>query len=254
MLKKCSKANRKLTVLSRMFQFLTFKKRRALIKAYFESQFKYCPLVWMFHGRQVNNKINRLHERALRMISEDGFSVHDRNIQQLALEMCKVAKGLAPTAISSLFLQCSNNRHTRSQSDFSIPQVYTVYFGQNSIRYLGPLIWNSVPAALRNVESFVEFKSLIKNWKPSNCPCRLCKDYIPQVGFVNLTQWLISNDKGIVTGFTLYCTAFKFCLVILDLVYIKIYFCFIVLYYSVLIDPVTFTVAFNFRIINFTYF
>ena len=42
--------------------------------------------------------------------------------------------------------------------------------------------------ALKNIESFVEFKSLIKNWKPSNCPCRLCKDYIPQVGFVNLIQ------------------------------------------------------------------
>ena len=118
------------------------------------------------------------------------FSVHDRNIQQLTLEMCKVAKGLAPTAVSSLFLQFSNNRHTRSQLDFSIPQVNTVYFGQNSIKYLGPLIWNSIPTALRNIEYFVECKSLIKNWKPSNCPCRLCKDYIPQVGFVNsnLTQ------------------------------------------------------------------
>ena len=63
------------------------------------------------------------------------FSVHDRNIQQLPLEIYKVAKGFAPTVISSLFLQCSNNRHTRSQSDFSIPQVNTVYFGQNSIRY-----------------------------------------------------------------------------------------------------------------------
>ena len=61
------------------------------------------------------------------------FSVHDRNIQQLALEIYKVAKGLATTAISSLFLQCSNNRHTtRSQSDFSIPlwskfQVFRVF-------------------------------------------------------------------------------------------------------------------------------
>ena len=94
----CSKANRKLTILSRMFKFLTFEKRRVLIKAYFESQFKYCPLVWMCHGRQVNNKIYCLHERALRMIYEDStslfdtllykdmsFSVHDRNIQQLAL-------------------------------------------------------------------------------------------------------------------------------------------------------------------------
>ena len=131
MLKVCSKANRKLTIFSRMFKFLTFKKRRVLNKAYFESQFKYCPLVWMFHGKQVNNKINRLHERALRMIYEDStssfdtllekvmsFSVHDKNIQQIALEMYKVAKRLAPTNISSLLLQCRNKRHTRSQSDF----------------------------------------------------------------------------------------------------------------------------------------
>ena len=57
----------------------------------------------MFHGRQVNNKINCLHERALRMIYEDStssfdtllekdmsFSNHDRNIQQLALEIYEV--------------------------------------------------------------------------------------------------------------------------------------------------------------------
>ena len=62
MLEVCSKANRKLAIPSRMFKFLTFKKKRVLIKAYFESQFKYCPRVWMFHGRKVNNKINRLHE------------------------------------------------------------------------------------------------------------------------------------------------------------------------------------------------
>ena len=112
MLKVCSKANRKLTILSRMFKFLTFEKRRVLIKTYFESQFKYCPLAWMLHGKQVNNKINCLHERALRMIYEDStssfdtllekdmsFLVHDRNIQQLALEIYKVTKDLAPTAI-----------------------------------------------------------------------------------------------------------------------------------------------------------
>ena len=69
------------------------------------------------------------------------FSVHDRNIQKVALEMYKVAKDLVPTAVSTLFLQCSNNRYTRSQSDFSIPQVNTVYFGQNSMRYIGTLIW-----------------------------------------------------------------------------------------------------------------
>ena len=66
-------------------------------------------------------------------------------------EMYKVTKGLAPTAISSLLMQFCKNRHTQSQADFSVSQVNTICFGQNSIRYLGPLIRNSIPTALRNV-------------------------------------------------------------------------------------------------------
>ena len=210
MLKVCSKANRKITILNRMLKFLKFEKKRVLIKVYFESQFKYCPLLWKFHERQVNNKINRVHERALRIIYEDNtssfhtllendvlFSVHNRNIQQLALEMYKITKGLSPTAISSLFLKCSNNRHTRSQSDLLVSQINEVYFGQNPIRYLKPLIWNLIPTSLRNVEFFVEFKFLIKNW-------RLCKDYIPQVGVVKVTQIV----KSTVVTFTLCHTPF----------------------------------------------
>ena len=77
---------------------------------------------------------------------------------------------------------------TCSQYEFLVPQVNTVYFGQNSIRYLGPIIWNSLPLTCRNVGSFSEFEFLIKNWKPINCPCRLCKNYIPNIGFVNVTQ------------------------------------------------------------------
>ena len=54
-----------------MFKFLTFEKGTVLIKSYFESQFKYCPLVWIFYGRKVNNKIDRLHdEGALKMVDE----------------------------------------------------------------------------------------------------------------------------------------------------------------------------------------
>ena len=82
MLKVWSKANRKLTILSRMFKFLAFEKRSVLIKAYFESQFKYCTLVSMFHGRQVNNKINCLYKRALRMIYDDGTSSFDTLLEK----------------------------------------------------------------------------------------------------------------------------------------------------------------------------
>ena len=61
-LKLCSKASQKLSALSRMANLLSFNKGRTLFKAFVESQFKYCPIVWMFHSRHTNNKINRLHE------------------------------------------------------------------------------------------------------------------------------------------------------------------------------------------------
>ena len=47
------------------------------MKSYFLSQFSYCPLVWMFHSRKLNNRINRLHERSLRVVYRDNISFFD---------------------------------------------------------------------------------------------------------------------------------------------------------------------------------
>ena len=77
-----------------MANLLSFNKR-TLFKAFVESQFKYCPIGWMFHSRRTNNKINRLRERALRNVYEDvstsdqllamgkSFCIHHQNIQAL---------------------------------------------------------------------------------------------------------------------------------------------------------------------------
>ena len=46
-------------------------KLRIIMSAFIESQFGYCPLVWIFHSRALNNRINRLHERALRLVYKD---------------------------------------------------------------------------------------------------------------------------------------------------------------------------------------
>ena len=45
-----------------------FNKTKTFFKAFEESQFKCCPIVWMFQSRHTNNKINRLHEKALRIV------------------------------------------------------------------------------------------------------------------------------------------------------------------------------------------
>ena len=70
------------------------------MNSFFKSQFNYCPLVWMCHSRLMNNKINRLHEKCLRIVYSDKTSsfegllakdrsvtTHTRNLQELATEM-----------------------------------------------------------------------------------------------------------------------------------------------------------------------
>ena len=67
----CQKAGQKLNAISRITPYMDFAKRRLLVNAFFYSQFNYCQLIWMCHNRANNNKINRLHERCLRLIYND---------------------------------------------------------------------------------------------------------------------------------------------------------------------------------------
>ena len=70
----CRKADNKMSVLTRLSNFMNFKQRRILLKTFIESQFGYCPLIWMFYSRRVNNSINDLHERSLRIVYKDNYS------------------------------------------------------------------------------------------------------------------------------------------------------------------------------------
>ena len=116
------KANSKLSALLRLTKFVTIQKKRTLYEAFVKSQFKYCPLTWIFHGRETNYKINRLQEQALRLIykdhisrfeellSKDGtFTIHEQNIQNLAIEMFKALNDLSTLWSSDLEICTSRN-------------------------------------------------------------------------------------------------------------------------------------------------
>ena len=98
----CKKANKKLSALMRLGRFYNLEQRRLLMKSFVESQFAYSVLVWMFHDRGSNNKINKVHERALRFVYKDdrcsfqellirdnSVTIHHRNIHAVAIEMFK---------------------------------------------------------------------------------------------------------------------------------------------------------------------
>ena len=195
----CKKANRKLTALARLSCWQSFEKRRILMKAFIESQFSYSPLTWMFHDRSMHHKINKVHERALRIVYQDNtssfeellikdksFKVHHRNIKCLALELYKAKHDISPLVMKNLFVPKNSTKdNLRSQSNFSIPSVKTVHCGHDSLKYFGPIVWNMIPNHIRELETFDKFKKEIKKWLP-NCSCRLCKDYIEGVGYIKV--------------------------------------------------------------------
>ena len=67
----CSKANQKLSALARIAKYMTIDKRKILLNSFVTAQLNYCPLIWMCHSRTLNNKINRIHEQALRIVYND---------------------------------------------------------------------------------------------------------------------------------------------------------------------------------------
>ena len=90
------------------------------MKTFIQSQFNYSPLVQMFHSRTLNNKINRLHERALRAVyknenssfqelldKDNSITIHQRNLQRFAIEMYKINNQLSPLSMQELFIEKS---------------------------------------------------------------------------------------------------------------------------------------------------
>ena len=124
------------------------------MNAFFDSQFIYYPLIWMFHSRNLRNKINRLHERYLRVIYDDktssfeqllendnSVSIHHRNIRTLAIEMYKVTNGLSPEIMNYIFIIREESRYNlRYTSPFIIPPIHSVYNGREPVSYMGPKI------------------------------------------------------------------------------------------------------------------
>ena len=144
----------------------------------------------MFHSRTINNKINRLHERALRIIFSDFkstfegllrkgnfFSIHERNIQSLAIEICKFLNGLSPSYLNKIFHKSiSNSYDLRNHKELYFRNPKTVRYRTETVSYMAPKIWSKVLETIKMTSSLESFKSEIRRWKPE-CDCCRCTTF-----------------------------------------------------------------------------
>ena len=99
--------------------------------------------------------------------------------------MFKIYRETSPEIMQDIFsIRKQGHYNLIIISDFIIPKVKSVNFGFESIRYLGPKIWDSLPQSLKNKESVDGFKTAIKTWNPDRCPCLICKTFLQNMGYL----------------------------------------------------------------------
>ena len=67
----CKKTSQKVSAVARISSLMRFEQRKCIVNFFITSHFSHCPLVWMFHSRRLNNHIDHIHERALRIVYQD---------------------------------------------------------------------------------------------------------------------------------------------------------------------------------------
>ena len=182
---KIKRANSKIAIIKRNQHFLTFQQKKIVLSSFVHCHFSDAPLVWMFHSRELNNKINRVHKRALRILFNDehstfeellkrdeAFTVHERNIQILLTEMFKAKNKLEPHLLQGIFEANSYEGPTLRNSSkyFSRPNVNTVRYGERSLQNLGVRLWDQLPRDIQEIDRLTKSQSFIKRMEASQMP------------------------------------------------------------------------------------
>ena len=152
----------------------------------------------MFYSRKANSKINYIHERSLRIVYKDNISsfeewlkkdksfyMHHRNIQLLTIELFKVKNNLTNRTMCDIFETKNLDYDLRSKRDFIRTRVNSSSFGLSSLKYLATKIWDIVPYEIKSVGNMNLIKKKTRNWEPKGCHCRLWKQHLHGVGYVD---------------------------------------------------------------------
>ena len=130
------------------------------------------------------NKIEKIQKRYLRIILNDYESdyktllrysnkptIEIRRLRTLAVEMFKTLNEINPPYMKNIFTPKENAKVR--QNDIIVKRINTSRFGTQSLRSLGPKIWNSLPSNIKSEISFLKFKEYIKTWLGLKCRCKV---------------------------------------------------------------------------------
>ena len=162
----CKQASQKLHALTCISICREPKTLKLLMKAYIMSQFSYCSLVWMFHKRNLNNRIHRIHETAPQIEYKDNFpsfenlllmdnlvTVHQRNLQLLMIEIYKTRNNPNPNVMKQIFEVRVLPYKLRYSEKLQLPKAKTTGLGIDTVRFEEGTVQEMLPHELKKLNS-----------------------------------------------------------------------------------------------------
>ena len=135
--------------------------------------------MWHFSSCESIRKIEKIQKRCLRIILNDYESDYEtllrnsnkptmeiRRLRTLAVEIFKTLNEINPPYMKNIFTPKENAKVR--QNDIIVKRINTSRFGTQSLRSLGPKIWNNLPSNIKSETSFLKFKEYIKTWLGPN--------------------------------------------------------------------------------------
>ena len=165
---------------------LNQQSKKTLIQSFIMANFNYCPLVWLFCNKKLKTKQENIQKRALRFLHNDYESDYNhllqisgkptieiRQMRVLATEIFKTINDLNPVYMKEIFTLNTNRNPERKK--LIVNTQNTKKYGTDTLRSLGPKIWNNLPDDFRKTQDLSSFKQLINTWSGPHCQCNACQ-------------------------------------------------------------------------------
>ena len=156
--------------------YLNSHSLKLLYYTMIQSKIQYCTTTWCHGNKTIKNKLQNTSNKYIKLINEKQpkvngsikpllfLSIDQLLSKEIATFMYKFINKLLPKTFENFFqLNQCNNRATRSNSQI-IPISCSTNIGQQSMQYLGPKIWNSLPKLVKDCKTVKTFqKQLTKH-------------------------------------------------------------------------------------------
>ena len=172
----CKKVSSAIGTLKRVQPFISKETAIQIYNALIMPHFDYCSPVWDCLSGYLSDKLQKLQNRAARVITKSPFDASSNHLlstlswerlslrrkKQKAVMMYKTMNDLAPEYLQSLFSQRHSAYNLRnSEGRLTLSKPSTNYLKRSS-SYSGAMLWNNLPKNLKNAVSVEHFKRNIK--------------------------------------------------------------------------------------------